>query len=385
MIIRKIESDLKKRLFKGKAILLFGSRQVGKTTLIESIISQHKDETLSLSGDEPDVRLRLESITSTQLKMMIGKKKIIFIDEAQRIENIGLTLKLITDHIKDVQVIATGSSSFDLANKTSEPLTGRKYEYKLFPVSFVEMCQHHGWLDEKRLLKHRLIYGYYPEVVNQQDVDDAQESLKLLAESYLYKDILALDGIHKPQLVDKLIRALALQLGSEVSFTELARLTGANHKTVERYIDILEKAFIIFRLPSYSRNVRNELKKSRKIYFYDNGIRNAVIGNFSPLEIRNDTGALWENYLVSERMKYLAYQQAFATRSFFWRTTQQQEIDYLEETHEGLHAWEFKWSPKAKAKFPTTFTKAYPSSGMDVITTDDFEVFVGIDDVWEAD
>lgn len=379
MIIRKIENDLKKRLFKGKAILLFGSRQVGKTTLIESIIAENKESTLSLSGDESDVRLRLDSITSTQLKMMIGQKKIIFIDEAQRIENIGLTLKLITDHIKDVQVIATGSSSFDLASKTKEPLTGRKYEYKLFPLSFVEMCQHHGWLEERRLLSHRMVYGYYPEVVNQQSNDDAQESLKLLAESYLYKDILSLEGIHKPQLVDTLIRALALQLGSEVSFSELARMTGANSQTIEKYIDILEKAFIIFRLPSYSKNVRNELKKSKKIYFYDNGIRNAVIGNFSPLESRSDTGALWENYLVSERMKYLAYQQAYATRSFFWRTSQQQEIDYLEETHAGLNAWEFKWSAKAKAKFPTTFTKAYPDATTTVITKDDFEEFVGVE------
>jgi predicted AAA+ superfamily ATPase len=309
---------------------------------------------------------------------MIGNNKIIFIDEAQRIENIGITLKLITDQIKDVQVIATGSSSFELSNKTSEPLTGRKFEYQLFPLSFAEMVDHHGWLEEKRLLQHRLIYGYYPEVVNQKSTSDAQERLKLLAESYLYKDILALEGIKKPQLLDKLLRALALQIGSEVSFHELARLTGSNSHTVEKYIDILEKAFIIFKLPSYSKNVRNELKKSKKIYFYDTGIRNAVIGNFTPVESRTDMGALWENFLVSERKKYLGYQQDYAIRSYFWRTKQQQEIDYLEETHDQLNAWEFKWSEHAKAKFPLTFTRAYPNGTTEIISRESFEEFVGL-------
>lgn len=376
MVPRLLFSRIEEKLFKGKAIVIFGSRQVGKTTLIEDVISPHHKDTLILSGDEPDSRTLLSSITSTQLKMMIGNKKIIFIDEAQRIENIGLTLKLITDKIKDVQVIATGSSAFDLANKTSEPLTGRKFEYKLFPLSFTEMVNHHGWIEEKRFVQHRLVYGYYPEVVNQKDINDAQEILKLLTESYLYKDILSFEGIHKPQLLDKLIRALALQIGSEVSFHELARLTGSNSHTVEKYIDILEKVFIIFRLPSYSKNIRNELKKSKKIYFYDNGIRNAVLGNYTPVESRTDTGALWENFLISERKKYLSYQQDFTTRSYFWRTQQQQEIDYLEETHEDLYAWEFKWSEKTKVKFPASFLKAYPNSKTDFINTERFETFV---------
>ncbi len=319
-------------------------------------------------------------INTAQLKRLIGTKKIIYIDEAQRLNNIGLTLKMITDQIKTVQVIATGSSAFELANKTNEPLTGRKYEYTLFPLSFIEMSKHTNWLEEKTLLHDRLLYGYYPEIVSSSSTRGAERSLRLLSESYLYKDILALDGIKKPQLLEKLITALALQVGSEVSFNELARLTGSNNHTVEKYIDVLEKAFIIFRLPSYSKNIRNELKKSKKVYFYDNGIRNAVIGNFSPINSRTDKGALWENFLVSERRKFLGYQQDFTRRSYFWRTQQQQEIDYIEETYEKLYAWEFKWSPKVKVKFPEVFLKAYPNSETGIATSEDFEAFIGMDE-----
>lgn len=379
MITRQIQADLKADLFQGKAILIFGARQVGKTTLVEQLIQPYQDETLTLNGDESDTRELLANITSTQLKRLIGNKKILVLDEAQRIHNIGLTLKLITDQIKTVQVIATGSSSFELANRTSEPLTGRKYEYTLFPLSFAELALHTNWLEEKRLLNERLIYGYYPEVINSTSTRQAERSLKLLADSYLYKDILALEGVQKPQLLNKLVRALALQLGSEVSFSELARLTGSNHHTIEKYMDILEKAFIIFRLPSYSNNVRTELKKSKKVYFYDNGIRNAVIGNFSPVGSRTDIGALWENFLVSERKKYLAYRQDLTTQSFFWRTKQQQEIDYLESDFQGLAAWEFKWNPAARVKFPEAFLKAYPESVTAIVTPGDFESFVGYD------
>lgn len=379
MITRQIQADLKADLFQGKAILIFGARQVGKTTLVEQLIQPYQDETLTLNGDESDTRELLANITSTQLKRLIGNKKILVLDEAQRIHNIGLTLKLITDQIKTVQVIATGSSSFELANRTSEPLTGRKYEYTLFPLSFTELALHTNWLEEKRLLNERLIYGYYPEVINSTSTRQAERSLKLLADSYLYKDILALEGVQKPQLLNKLVRALALQLGSEVSFSELARLTGSNHHTIEKYMDILEKAFIIFRLPSYSNNVRTELKKSKKVYFYDNGIRNAVIGNFSPVGSRTDIGALWENFLVSERKKYLAYRQDLTTQSFFWRTKQQQEIDYLESDFQGLAAWEFKWNPAARVKFPEAFLKAYPESVTAIVTPGDFESFVGYD------
>jgi predicted AAA+ superfamily ATPase len=379
MITRQLLSTIKKRLFKGKVILLFGARQVGKTTLIESLISSYQNDTLIFNGDDFDTRKTFSDINATNLKRIIGTKKIVFFDEAQRIENIGLTLKIITDQIKTVQVIATGSSAFELADKINEPLTGRKFEYILLPVSFIEMTQHTHWLEEKRLLNDRLLYGYYPEIVSSLSSREAEESLKLLAESYLYKDILSLDGIRKPKIISKLVQAIALQMGSEVSTNELARLTSASHNTIEKYLDILEKSFIIFQLPSYSKNVRNELKKSKKIYFYDNGIRNAVINDFRPIHLRTDIGALWENFLISERKKYLNSQKDFTTGSFFWRTKQQQEIDYLEETYDALNAWEFKWNVKSKARFPTTFLKAYPNSSTKIITPDNFEDFIGME------
>ena len=378
MILRKIYPNLQNDLFKGKAILLFGSRQVGKTTLIEQVLEGYEDQLLLMNGDNSDDRETLANIGLTALRLVIGSKKILFIDEAQRIENIGLTIKQVTDRIKDVQVIATGSSSFDLASKINEPLTGRKYEYELYPLSFVEMVGHHGWLKEKRLLHHRLVYGYYPEVVQQQGVSDCVRTLKALTESYLYKDILAYEGMQKPQMLSKLLKALALQVGSEVSYHELGQITQSNSHTVEKYIDLLEKAYVVFRLPAYSRNVRNEIKKGKKVYFYDNGIRNAIIDTFTPLDSRLDTGALWENFLISERVKYLAYRHDFATAQYFWRTTQQQEIDYIEEVGDQLSAWEFKWNSKKRVKFPTSFIKAYPNSKRNLVTSDDFEAFIGL-------
>ena len=379
MIKRQIHDEIQADLFQGKAILLFGARQVGKTTLVEQLVEPYRDDTLMFNGDEPDTRALFEAATSTQLKRLIGDKKIIVLDEAQRINNIGLALKLITDQIKTVQVIATGSSSFDLANKTNESLTGRKFEYNLYPLSFAELTAHTNWLEEKRLLNERLLYGYYPDIVKQRSTRKAERSLKLLTDSYLYKDILALEGIKRPQVLSKLVSALAFQVGSEVSYSELARLAGTSNHTVEKYIDVLEKAFIIFRLPSYSNNLRNELKKSKKVYFYDSGIRNAVIGNFSPIITRNDVGALWENFLVSERQKYLAYRDGVTAQCYFWRTKQQQEIDYLEANYLGLTAWEFKWSANARVKFPETFLNAYPEAKTGLVTPETFEAFVGVD------
>ncbi len=373
-IIKRILLDkITSRFFNGKAIILFGARQVGKTTLMQEALRQYGDEVLYLNGDEGDVRDLLTNTTSTRLNVLIGSRRLIFIDEAQRIENIGLTLKLITDQIPHVQVIATGSSSFDLANRVNEPLTGRKYQYMLHPLGFAEMVNHHGLLKEKRLLEHRLQYGYYPEIVTSPGQE--AELLKLLAESYLYKDLLMLENIYKPSLLAKLVKALALQVGSEVSYAEIGRLVGADSQTVERYIDLLEKGFVIFRLPSFSRNVRNEIRKGKKIYFFDNGIRNAVINNFTPLGQRTDTGALWENFLVSERIKLLAMQGKTAD-SYFWRTTQQQEVDYIEQHQERISAWEFKWSPKKKARFPKTFLNAYPEVQTSVITPENIDAFL---------
>jgi predicted AAA+ superfamily ATPase len=375
MIKRILENLIVKRLFRGKAIILYGPRQVGKTTLVTSLLEKRKEKTLFLNGDEPDVRELLEGVTSSRLKALFGKSRIVFIDEAQRIREIGLTLKLITDQIKEVQLIATGSSAFDLASHTKEPLTGRKYEFHLFPLAFGEMVEHHGLLEEKRLLKHRLVFGYYPEIVT--CPGEERELLRLLADSYLYKDLLTLENIKKPVLLEKILKALALQLGNEVSYHEIGQLVGADKNTVEKYIDLLEKAFVVFRLPAFSRNLRNEIKKGKKIYFYDNGIRNAVIGNFSPIEKRNDVGGLWENFLISERMKYLRYSGLYPGR-YFWRTVQQQEIDYLEERDGQLYAFEFKWSKNKHIRFPRTFLRAYPESSTKLITPENFESFIGI-------
>ena len=270
-------------------------------------------------------------------------------------------------------MIATGSSAFELANKINEPLTGRKFEFYLYPFSFAELSQYEGGLEEKRLLENRLIFGTYPEIVNQRG--NEREMLNLLTDSYLYKDLFAYEGIKKSSLLSKILSALALQMGSEVSYHELSQLVGADKNTVEKYIDLLEQAFVIFRLHAFSRNVRNELKKSKKVYFYDNGVRNAILGNFQALPGRTDVGALWENYLMAERCKVIKYRQLYGGR-YFWRTTQQQEIDYLEERDGKIEAFEFKWNQNAKVNFPKTFTEAYPESVVKVIHTGNYDEFL---------
>jgi len=372
MITRILEKTITEKLFKKKAILLMGARQVGKTTLLKKIVKDNEN-TLWLNGDEPDIQALFLNMSATRLKALLGQRNLLVIDEAQRIENIGLRLKLITDSIPEVQLIATGSSSFELASKVNEPLTGRKWEYKMFPLSFLEMVRHNGLLKEKRLLPHRLLFGYYPDVVNHPG--EEKEVLKELSDSYLYKDLLTWEKIQKPDKLVKLLQALAYQVGNQVSYNELGQVCGLDSKTVEKYIILLEQAFVVFRLGSFSRNLRNELKSSKKIYFYDNGIRNALIANFNQVEMRTDVGALWENFLVSERMKYIAYSRKWVNK-WFWRTKQQQEIDYLEESDGTLCAYEFKWNPKTKFRMPKTFIKTYPKAVISVIHRDNFEPFL---------
>ena len=372
MIKRILLATIKGKLFAGKAIILLGARQTGKSTLLREFVSK-EEKTLWWNADEPDISAILENISSTRLKALIGDHKILIIDEAQRIENIGLKLKLITDEIKGLQLIATGSSAFELANKVNEPLTGRKWEYHLYPISFCEMVEHHGLMEEMRLLPQRLIYGYYPEIVTASG--NEKEILKQLTDSYLYKDILMWNRIKKPEQVIKLLQALAFQVGNEVSFNELGKMTGLNNETVENYVSLLEQTFVIFRLSSLSRNMRKELKKSKKIYFYDNGIRNALIANFNPVELRQDIGGLWENFLVSERRKFMNYQQEWVN-NYFWRTLDQQAIDYVEEHGGKFHAYEFKWNTNVRKKFPKTFTRYYPDSETQYITPDNFDTFL---------
>jgi hypothetical protein len=285
-----------------------------------------------------------------------------------------LRLKLITDQIKDVQVVATGSSSFVLASKVNESLMGRKREFRMFPLSFGEMTAHSSLLDELRLVPHRMVYGYYPEVVS--NPGNETVILKELADSFLYKDILAIEGVNKPDKLVRLLKALAFQIGSQVSYNEVGQLVGLDSKTVERYVDILEKSYIIFRLGSFSRNLRNELKQSRKIYFWDSGVRNAIIGNLAQVENRADTGALWENFVIAERMKRISYNGSLA-QSWFWRTQQQKEIDYLEEEDGVLRAYEFKWNDKkAESRVPDAFAKAYPEARFQVVTPKNVDAFL---------
>jgi uncharacterized protein len=370
MFNRILEEAVKNKLHKGKTIIVFGPRQVGKTTLIQKVVG---DKThLFLDADDPEARLLLTRPNTEDLRTLIGSYNLVFIDEAQRIEDVGLTLKIIHDQFKDVQLIVSGSSAFELSNQTSEPLTGRKWEYKMYPVSWEELESHVGFLTATRQLEQRLIYGSYPDVLN--NPGDERSILTTLSGDYLYKDILAFAGIRKPDILDKIVRALALQVGHEVSYNEVAQLVGVDKNTVSSYIDLLEKSYVIFSLPSFSRNLRNEIKTNRKIYFVDNGIRNAVIQNFSPLEFRQDVGPLWENFLISERMKYKAYHQHYA-HSYFWRTTDQKEVDYVEDIDGQIYGFEFKWNPKSKGKPPRQFEATYQAK-VKIISPENFRDFV---------
>lgn len=370
MYYRDLQSVIKDRCFRHKAILILGARQVGKTTLLKQFMQELTDEVLYLNCDEAMTVSQLTNRNVRQLQMLIGSAKTVVIDEAQKVDNIGLTLKMIVDNIPDVQVIATGSSAFELRNRLNEPLTGRKYEYRLYPISTNEIYRTDGYLDVQRLMESRLIYGSYPDILTHGT--EAHELLNSLTDSYLYKDILATDNLRKPELLDKLLKALAFQVGSEVSYNELSQTIGSDPKTVERYIELLEKCFIIFRLNGLSRNLRNELKKAKKIYFYDNGVRNAVIQQFAPLDMRNDIGALWENFFISERIKFNHYRQHFCN-IYFWRTKTQQEIDYIEESNGSFNVFEMKWNPKnANATIPASFMKAYPVANTAIVTPENY-------------
>lgn len=372
MIKREIENYIRTDFKRKKIIVLLGARQVGKTTLL-SALQTDKKKILSLNCDNIDDRLSLEDRTSTELKYLLASYDMAFIDEAQRVKNIGLTLKMIGDLKLDTQVVVTGSSSFDMANEINEPATGRLIEYNLYPFSLHELAGETSEREEKRLLENRMIYGLYPEVVT--EPGDAKRTLMTLTNNYLYKDLFSYKGMKKPDVVQKLVRALALQLGSEVSYNELSNLLGVDKETVENYICLLEKCFVVFRLDSFSRNLRNEIKKGKKIYFYDNGVRNAVISNFAPLELRTDAGALWENLMVSERIKRNAYPGNYA-QLYFWRTHDQKEIDLIEEEDGILRTFEFKWNSKSKNKQPKIFTETYPNTTYQVVTPDNFWEFV---------
>ena len=377
MISRSIEKQIAGKFFSGKAIIITGPRQSGKTTLVMKLLESYRDECLIINGDDPVSERMFNRPNTEQLRQIIGKHRIVFIDEAQRIPFIGLTSKLITDTFKEVQLILSGSSSFELMNQTQEPLTGRKWTFSLWPINWQEWQDYSGYLKAEQDLENRLIFGFYPEVL--MNPADQRSVLQELTESYLYKDILIYGNIKKPEMIQRLVQALAWQVGNEVSYTELAQITGLDPKTTSAYIDVLEKAYILFRLPSFSRNLRNEIKTNRKIYFYDNGIRNAVIGQFQAHNNRTDIGALWENFLISERRKLLFYQKQVASQHF-WRTKQQQEVDYVETKDGKVFGFEFKWNPARTISFPKTFTESYNSINKG-ITRESFREFVVMENV----
>ncbi len=392
MIIKRIlEEKIEKNLFKGKVIILYGARQTGKTTLVKSLYNRLNDglddeflnsakskSSSSLTGsiylncDEPDIKDALTDKTSTELKYFIGNHKLVIIDEAQRVKNIGLTLKLLTDNFPDMQIIATGSSSFELSNSIIEPLTGRKLEFYLYPLSIEELKTVYSDLEINRLLENLIIYGMYPGIVLDGDNRDAY--LKELARSYSYKDVLTYQNIRNHDALIKLLQALALQAGNEVSYNELSNLLGIDKKTVENYVQILEKAFIIFRLTSFNTNMRNELKRLRKIYFYDTGIRNALINNLNPLNLRQDTGALWENYIISERIKFLK-NSGIDRRNYFWRSLSKQEVDYIEEEAGSIYGFEIKWK-EDRLRVPKPFLDAYPHAKCFLINSKNYMKFI---------
>jgi predicted AAA+ superfamily ATPase len=374
MIQRLLSERIESKLFQGKAILVSGARQVGKTTLLKAMLEQHPGNILHLDGDDVTIQNLMNRPNTQQLKQIIGNNNIVFLDEAQRIPEIGLTSKIIVDQFKDVQLILSGSSSFELYNAVNEPLTGRKWSFNLWPVSWEEWQNHAGYVKAAQDIENRLVFGFYPDVL----VHEENQALVLseLADSYLYKDVLMYEGLKKPVVLKKLLQALAYQVGSEVSLQELAQTVGADPKTVNAYIDILEKAWIVFRLPPLSRNLRNEIKAKNKIYFYDNGIRNAVIKQFQALPIRQDIGILWENFLISERLKQIS--NDIPRNYYFWRTTQQQEVDYVEEVNGTFYGYEFKWNERKKIKFPLTFTKNYNAHNLGINKTN-FREFVILD------
>lgn len=372
-IERTLEKEMEAFLFRGKALIVYGPRQAGKTTAVTHLLAGRRDDVAEVNGDDADGRELLADCPLERLKAILGGRKILFVDEAQRIPGIGLTLKRAVDRLPGIQAIVSGSSSFELAGRTEEPLTGRKFEWTLLPFSFRELSDARSVPAEREALESRLVFGSYPEIVTEENARERR--LSSLAESYLFRDLLTLQKIRRPELLDKILRAISHQCGSEVSYREIAALVGTDGKTVERYVELLEKSFVLFAVPSYSRNLRNELKRSRKVYFYDNGIRNAVIGDYRPLAARDDVGRLWENYLMSERLKWRAFRAPLA-RAYFWRTRQGQEVDLVEESAGGLAAFEFKWGGRGRARGAAAFRKAYPGASFDVVSRENYDAFL---------
>lgn len=373
MIQRNIEETIKSQIKPGRVFALLGARRTGKTTLMKSIIESKSNlNNLVLNGEDFDVAQILSIPKQENLKNLVSGYQMLFIDEAQNIPNIGQTLKLLIDTVPNISVFVTGSASFDLRNKLGEPLTGRSRTMVLYPFSFFEINT--DYIAGQRILPELLIYGTYPQVFTEDQTNEKRLLLEDIRNAYLLKDILVLDNLKNSQFVMNILRLLAYQIGQDISYNEIARNLQTTVKTVKRYIELLEKAFVIFRLEGYSKNLRKEISKSPRFYFWDNGIRNAVISNFSPIELRNDIGALWENFCISERIKLQSYAQK-SCNFYFWRTYDQQEIDLVEIENEQCRAFEFKWGNK-KAKIPKAFKDNYPEASFSVINQESFYNFL---------
>jgi hypothetical protein len=366
---------IKENLFKKKVIVLYGARRTGKTTLVKTLIEQYEGQSKYINCDLQQYKDVLKNTDLVLLEDFIGNSKLVVLDEAQQIQNIGMVLKVIVDSFSDIQIIATGSSSFDLSNKVSEPLTGRSRKYLLMPISMQELNHEYDLITLKSSLPLCLTYGLYPQVLTSKG-DERLEEINDISSNYLYKDLFEYENIKKPDLLFDLLKAISLQLGSECSYNELAQLTGTNVHTIKRYIELLEKSFVIFRLKSFSRNLRKEINKSQKIFFYDTGIRNSIIQNFNDLSLRSDVGGLWENFCIAERIKYNQNNRRFVN-VYFWRTYDQKEIDYIEEKDGHLTCFEFKFNPAKKTKTPKDFINAYPGSSFKTITPDNFYELMG--------
>ena len=370
---RQLE-NLQKLLEPGKVIVIYGPRRCGKTTLINEFLRSISVQYLSVNGEDIITQNYLSSQSVEKLLSFIGENKLFVVDEAQKINNIGLNLKLIIDHVKDIAIVATGSSSFDLARNVGEPLTGRKYTLKLFPIAQLELndIENRGQTDAN--LENRLIYGSYPEIVLMKDNSLKERYLKELISSYLYKDILELEGLKHSSKLSRLLQLIAFQIGKEISYSELGTQLGMSKNTVERYLDLLEKTFVIFKLTGFSRNLRKEISKNPRYYFIDNGIRKALISNFNPVELRDDVGMLWENYLIVERLKKQEYQSVISN-NYFWRTYDRKEIDFVEETAGRIYGYEIKWGQK-KSVPPKEWIEAYKKAEYKIITRKNYLEFI---------
>lgn len=368
---RKQLKNLEKFLTPNKVIVIYGPRRVGKTTLLHTFLKGNKKPFLFFNGEDLKTREEINVQSIEKLKNLVGSKKLVIIDEAQKVENIGLNLKLMVDHIENIEIIATGSSSFDLAKQVGEPLVGRKFTLLMFPLAQLEIGKTENIIETANNLENRLIYGSYPEIVADMDNVQKQERLREIVSSYLYKDILELDGIRHSNKIYRLLQLLAFQIGKEVSLNELGRQLGMNRGTVERYIDLLEKSFVLKNIRGFSRNLRKEVSKNSRYYFYDNGIRNAITGNFNPVLSRDDVGMIWENYVIMERFKKQEYLRIFCN-NYFWRTYDQKEIDLVEEREGKLFGYEFKWSNKKNIRAPKDWKKVYPNAEFEVITPENY-------------